>query len=138
MAFSSKGTDEDIMAEINIVPLTDVMLVLLIIFMVATPLFVIESFKVDLPKAVTSSAEKQLLTNVTVTSGGEILVNGEKVEEPALVGSLKEELVKASSNGTVLLKGDSEASHGKVVFVLDAAREAGAERLSIATQPKLK
>ena len=134
MAWNLKSTESRIISEINITPLTDVMLVLLVIFMVATPLIMNESFKIKLPTAATGTAEAGTGITVTVNRAGEIELNGTVVELDRLKSSLSAKL-KESSDKTVLLKADGGTLHEVVVQVLDIAKEAGASKLSIATEP---
>ncbi|MBI5344167.1 MAG: biopolymer transporter ExbD [Deltaproteobacteria bacterium] len=123
------------MTEINITPLTDVMLVLLVIFMVTTPLIVIESFKVRLPAAVTATAEPGKGVTISVSESGMIDLNGRVVPLDRLLDALEREFSLPGSDMSVLLKGDAAARHKAVVEVLDIARLAGASKLSIATEP---
>jgi len=121
------------MSEINITPLTDVMLVLLVIFMVTTPLIMTNAFKVKLPRAVSSEAEPGKGAIVTVSQGGEIALNG----SPVAIDRLNEALKSWFGSGgdkTVVIRADGGVRHHIVVKVLDTARLAGAERLSIATE----
>lgn len=127
-----EARNDRVFSDINITPLTDVMLVLLVIFMVTTPLLMAESFKINLPRAVTAGAEPGLGITVEVSGTGSISVNGRAVEREALLGVLKEEIRKASDK-IVVLKADGAVRHKLVVEVLDTAKLAGAQRLSIAT-----
>ncbi len=133
MAWNLKSTEGRIISEINITPLTDVMLVLLVIFMVTTPLIMNESFKIKLPTASTGTAEAGLSTTIMVDKAGRIELNGVIVTIDELKSSLTQELTK-STDKTVLLKADGETRHEVVVNVLDIAKEAGATKLSIATE----
>lgn len=130
-----KNNTERIISEINITPLTDVMLVLLVIFMVTTPLLVMESFKIKLPRA--TSAEPQIETGITITiAPGDILyLNGKQVGMDELKGLLPERLA-ISRDKAIVIKADKTIYHGTVVKVLDTARKAGAVKLSIATEPE--
>jgi biopolymer transport protein ExbD len=127
-------TEGEIISEINIIPLTDVMLVLLVIFMVTTPLIMMESFKIKLPRALESSVEPGRGITITITGEGALYIGGKKVAIADLEEELKGEFRK-SGERTVLLKGDRSALHGVVVEVLDRAKRAGAARLAIATEP---
>lgn len=129
------NTKERIISEINITPLTDVMLVLLVIFMVTTPLLVMESFKIRLPKAVSADMESGKGITLSIATGGAIYLNGRQIRLETLFDSLKTEL-RAASNKTVVIKADRDIMHGLVVKVLDTAKRAGAEKLSIATEPE--
>lgn len=128
------GHSERLMAEINITPLTDVMLVLLVIFMVTAPLIITESFKVKLPKAVSSVAELGKGAVISISADGLVDLNGAQVEINGLSGLLKREFVRTGDKN-VIIKADGMSLHNVVVKALDAARLAGAERLSIATEP---
>jgi biopolymer transport protein ExbD len=130
----TSGHDRPI-AEINITPLTDVMLVLLVIFMVTSPLLMMESMKLKLPKSQSAGEEKGLATVVSITSEGRYFLNDDRIEKSELEGRIGTEL-KADGNDAVILKADESVRHGLVVEVLDIARKAGAKKLSIATEPK--
>ncbi|MBE9528973.1 MAG: biopolymer transporter ExbD [Proteobacteria bacterium] len=134
MAWNLKSTEGRIISEINITPLTDVMLVLLVIFMVTTPLIMNESFKIKLPTAATGTMEAGTGITVTVNRAGEIELNGTEVSMETLRASLVTELAERTDK-TVLLRADGETLHEVVVEVLDIAKEAGAAKLSIATEP---
>jgi biopolymer transport protein ExbD len=124
-----------IISEINIIPLTDVMLVLLIIFMVTTPLIMMESFKIKLPKALASSVEPGSAITITVTEDGTLYVDEKKVAIVELEDELKREFERRGDR-TVLLKGDRSARHGVIVEILDRAKRAGADKIAIATVPE--
>ena len=128
---------DKIISEINITPLTDVMLVLLVIFMVTTPLLVMQSFKIKLPKAVSAEAEAGKGITLSIAAGGVIYLNNKIVKMEGLFDSIKSEL-KTASDRTVIIKADKDIPHGTVVKVLDTAKRAGAEKLSIATEPEKK
>ncbi len=134
MAWDLKSTEGRIIAEINITPLTDVMLVLLVIFMVTTPLIMNESFKIKLPTALSGTTETELGITVVVSKTGQVELNGSIVKMKELKAALKKEL-KGGGTKTVLLKADGKTRHEVVVKVLDIAKEAGASKLSIATEP---
>lgn len=134
MAWRLTSGKESTMAEINITPLTDVMLVLLVVFMVTSPLLMMESMKLKLPQAKSSGEEKGLATVVSISSDGLFYLNNEPIEKSDLEEMLAIEL-KSEDDNAVILKADKTVSHGLVVEVLDMARKAGAEKLSIATEP---
>ncbi len=125
--------DGRIMSEINITPLTDVMMVLLVIFMVTTPLLMTDAFKVKLPKAVAAASDTSTGAIVAVSADGSVSLNGQSIAFDALSGRLKDAIDK-STDKIVIVKADGSARHSMVVAVLDAARQAGAVRLSIATE----
>jgi len=133
MAWSTNSKHEKELSEINITPLTDIMLVLLVIFMVTTPLIMNESLKIKLPKAITSDSETGKGVIVTISEAGLVSVNGKGTTLDGLYDSLKREFVRGAEN-TVVLKADEGVRYKVIVKALDTARLAGAARLSIATE----
>lgn len=128
--------DGGIVAEINITPLTDVFLVLLIIFMVTSSVIANTGKKVDLPEAVEQSNTPPKAVTVTITKEGEVQVNDEAVSFGSLRAKL-EEILATSEDKLVVLRGDKQVVLEKAVFVLDQAQLAGAEGFALATtKPK--
>jgi biopolymer transport protein ExbD len=119
-------------SEINMVPFTDVVLVLLVIFMVTTPLLIQGQIKVKLPRAASATETQAPPPTVTITAEGRVYLKDKEVLVEQLPTLLKQELAKTSDK-SVIISADRAATHGKVVQVLDAAKQAGAERLGIAT-----
>jgi biopolymer transport protein TolR len=128
------GNDEntDIVAEINITPLTDIFLVLLIIFMITSSAMIESGGKVNLPKAVATQSESRG-TTVTLTPKREIFVNQKLVSEAALEKTLQEALSK-SAGKTVILRGDKEVLLGDTVKVMSIIKRAGASEIAIAAE----
>jgi len=123
---------EGIMAEINITPLTDVFLVLLIIFMITTSAMVDSAAKVNLPKASQTVQEARGLT-VTVTADDKIFVNQMQVDSAQLESTLRD-LLTDDPKKLVILQGDQSVMLGRAVQVMDVAKRAGAQAISIAAQ----
>ena len=135
MAFGSKPHSRGhIIAEINITPLTDVFLVLLIIFMITTSAMVTPVADVDLPEGVEDEDEATGIT-VTMTPSREIYVNERPVHggDAALVSVLSDALAR-SKEKVVILAGDREVILGEVVRVLGLAKEAGATGFALASE----
>jgi len=128
-----EDADAGIVAEINITPLTDVFLVLLIIFMVTTSVIQNQGKNIDLPGADVSDATPQGVT-VTVGSDGEMLVNDEVVAEEQLFEVLEAALTDARDK-VVVLRGDRKVLLGQAVNILDVAQQAGARGIALATRP---
>jgi biopolymer transport protein ExbD len=129
--------DDPIVAEINITPLTDIFLVLLIIFMISSSALLESGLTVKLPSAKTAASaptESQKPVSVVLARDGTIVVGEAAVAENELAKVLRTAL-DATSNKTVVVRGDTDVSLGKTVKVMDAARSAGAEKITIATQP---
>ena len=129
-----------LIAEINIAPFTDVILVLLIVFMVTTPLIYRSSIKIALPQV---SNNQQPLENkdinVSVTSAGEVYLNKErynlKLDLDVFKFKLKQ-LMKTYSDPAIIIDGDRNVKYDYVVQVIDAASKAGIKHLVLATEFK--
>jgi biopolymer transport protein TolR len=125
-------------SDINITPLVDVVLVLLIIFMVVTPLLE-KDILVRVPstenvETVTEVPEGQLLIRISRTN--EIKLNGNVVGITELVEKLKPLVaVKKPEDKVVFVSPDDEANYGTLIRVLDISKEAGAEALGMTTEP---
>ncbi|MBP7791808.1 MAG: biopolymer transporter ExbD [Candidatus Goldbacteria bacterium] len=132
-----KREKEKLISDINITPLTDVMLVLLIIFMVTTPFIIQGNIKINLPSAKAPS-EASLNKNIiiAITSDGKMFLNGNGVKNyQELLDGIKSEISK-TGNTTVIIEGDKMAFHGEMVRAMSIAKEAGAEKLAITTIPE--
>jgi biopolymer transport protein ExbD len=124
--------DEGIVAEINITPLTDVFLVLLIIFMITSSVISQQGKQVSLPEGEVSDTTPEGVT-VTIGADSQIQVNDQTVTAEQLPAALKE-AIDASRDKTVVLRGDRQVILGQAVYVLDQAQLAGATGFAIATQ----
>jgi biopolymer transport protein ExbD len=130
---AGEETGDDIVAEINITPLTDIFLVLLIIFMVTTSVISSQGKEVDLPSSAVSDTTPSGV-NVTVTAAGEIQVDDQTVTAEQLPGVLRARLEKAREK-IVILRGDRKVMLGQAVNILDVAQQAGAQGFALATKP---
>jgi biopolymer transport protein ExbD len=130
---SEEFTGEDIVAEINITPLTDIFLVLLIIFMVTSSVMANQGKNVDLPNSVVSDQTPSGVT-VTVTENDEIDVNGQVVTPEQLPAVMKAALDEAREK-VVVLRGDRKVLLGRAVNILDIAQQSGALGIALATKP---
>jgi biopolymer transport protein ExbD len=128
------GSDDnsEIFAEINITPLTDIFLVLLIIFMITSSAMIESGGKVNLPKAVATQSESRG-TTVTLSPKHEIYVNQKKVSEEGLEAALKDAL-NANANKIVILRGDKDVLLGDTVKVMSIIKRAGASEIAIAAE----
>ncbi len=127
------GDGEDaILAEINITPLTDIFLVLLIIFMITSTALVEAGPRVRLPEAKETSAESQGVV-ITVEANGRMALDGRELAPADLSAALAEAVAKSPSK-RVVLEGDRGVVLGEVVNILDEARRAGATEVAIAAE----
>lgn len=135
MAFASNSGGGP-MAEINVTPLVDVMLVLLIVFMVAAPLLTV-GVAVDLPETAAQPIPDQgePLT-VTVAGDGSIYVEDTLVDIDTLVPRL-EAIAKAGYDQRIYIRGDQNRSYGDVVRVMGRINAAGFRQIGLVTDPEL-
>ncbi len=135
MAFDQSGDDS--LSQINVTPLVDVMLVLLVIFMVTAPILQ-QGVSVDLPQveAGPMTAEQEDRFIVAVTREGAIHLNDTPLELDALQTKLAA-IVQTQPGRTVYLRADKNVVYGKVVEVMAAVRRAGVVKLGMVTEPLL-
>ena len=129
----AEGQEEGIFAEINVTPLTDIFLVLLIIFMVTTTAVHELGKNIDLPSAEISEETTPDGVTVEIDALGLLKVNGVQVLDTELAVRLEEALSRAEDK-VVVLRGDQRVLLGQAVNILDLAQQAGAEGIAIATQ----
>lgn len=133
MAWKINSQHEKVMAEINITPLTDVMLVLLVIFMVSAPLIMSGALKVKLPAARSVGSENFSGVTITIGANGDVELDGTLIGIAELHASLKQRFASGADT-SVAVKADGSVRHSLVVKVLDIAKLAGATKLGIAAQ----
>jgi biopolymer transport protein TolR len=129
----SERRRDGLIAGINITPFTDVVLVLLVIFMIATPLLIRSEIKVNLPRTASADTAPERNLVVTIDTTGGIFVDGNRVALPDLKASLSSALTKRPG-APVIIMGDREVRYDLVVRVLEVAKSCGVSRLSLAVQ----
>ncbi len=130
MAGTLKAGKKGMITEINVTPMVDVVLVLLVIMMVSATYIVSQSLKVELPKAANGADSVQSLAAVTITKGGGTYYNQKPIAESELATKLHE----AHANNpevNLIVSADKEVPHGKVVHVIDVARGEGIFKFAI-------
>ncbi len=133
-SYASDDGDYRPMAEINVTPMVDVMLVLLIIFMVAAPLMV-QGVPVELPKTSASKlgqVRKPMV--VTLAPDGNLFVRDEAVTKPDLVSRLMA-IKSAEGDGVVYVRADRKIPYGDVMEILGRVGDSGYARVSLLSQP---
>jgi len=120
---------------INITPFTDVVLVLLIIFMIATPLLIRSEIKVNLPRTSSAEAAPQKALVISIDTAGSVYVEGARMALADLKPGLTAALAKRPGS-PVIIMGDKDVRYDLVIRVLEIARSCGVSRLSLAVQVK--
>lgn len=132
MAVSANSDSDDVVSEINVTPLVDVMLVLLVVFIVTAPLLS-NAITVNLPKTANNSPPPQDRSlHVSVDSAGKIYIDKSPVEFEKLETSLRE-LQSGNTDLSVQLNADQGVNYGLVAKVMSAVDRAGVSKLSVMT-----
>src|SRR5438876_1760085 len=136
MAISTRNEGSKVNANINVTPLVDVMLVLLIIFMVITPMLQ-KGVSVDMAKAMNPrlmpDADKEDATVLAVTRDGKIYLGNTQIKSDDVTTKVKDR-ISAKLDKTVYLRSDARARHGDVLGVVNAVRAAGVDSLGLETE----
>ncbi|HEU4384178.1 MAG TPA: biopolymer transporter ExbD [Anaeromyxobacteraceae bacterium] len=121
--------DDDLISGINVTPLVDIVLVLLIIFMVTASYIVRAAIEVELPRAASASEAAGTTLAVVITSGGDVFLDGVRRSEPELAERARE----AARRGDVraVVSADRATLHGSVVRVIDVLKGSGVTRFAI-------
>ena len=131
MPFDTSGQQE-MMSEINVTPLVDVMLVLLVVFIITAPLLTPQSLKISLPKTTAvSSDNKPLQVRLTVDAQGRIELNQQTLSDAQLAEKLKQRAVDPQLQ--VQIEADKRVSYGRVAELMAIAQRAGVSKLSFMT-----
>jgi biopolymer transport protein TolR len=134
MAFHLRDDQDDVMGDINVTPLVDVMLVLLIIFMVATPMLH-QGIQVALPRAEARNLPLKVQDPIvlSINRDGQVFLRDARVQLPELADRIKERLA-GRPDDTVFLKGDRGVPYGRVIEVLDRLHRSGIVHVGMVTE----
>ncbi|HPI39896.1 MAG TPA: biopolymer transporter ExbD [Pseudobdellovibrionaceae bacterium] len=132
MASKNNSSDETI-SDINIVPLVDIILVVLIIFMVTAPAMINPSVEVDLPSAASGDSTEPSLLNVMITLDGRVFVNNEEVDEERVRKMAQQEFEKSKDTQAVI-SADQGANYGFVIQVIDWIKSTGIKNFAVTTE----
>ncbi|MCC6160023.1 MAG: biopolymer transporter ExbD [Deltaproteobacteria bacterium] len=131
---AAAGNEDEPITAINVTPLVDIVLVLLIIFMVTATFIVEPQIKVELPKAASGEPSEPENFAVVLTKDGKLYLDGDEVDQAALWAALSERL-KNDPDVQAVISADKEVMHGKVVEIVDLVRRLGCKRFAINVQP---
>jgi biopolymer transport protein ExbD len=132
---NNDGDDDDaIVAEINMTPMIDIMLVLLIIFMVSSTAALESGMDIELPKTTLTNEKKEAeILVISLSKDGQVAVHGKKVSNADIKRSIASTLAELKTD-SVMLEGDTSANLGKAIEIMDMAKVAGAKNFSIAAE----
>jgi biopolymer transport protein TolR len=123
-----------IIADVNVTPLVDIMLVLLIIFMLTANLIAKQAIEIELPRASQSTTLNPTTLAITLTREGALYLNG-RATTPAELRAAVREAVAKDPKAQAIIAGDKSVSHGRVVWVLDVVKSLGIASFAIQIDP---
>jgi biopolymer transport protein ExbD len=132
MKFRPSAEDMTPLSGVNIIPVIDVSLVLLIILLATSPILNLPGFEVKLPKAVTAESKEKNIS-ISLSTKGELAVNEQGVNMNTLGPALQKEL-SDKKDMLVIIRADQGVAYGQVEQIMDIAKKFGAQRVAIATQ----
>jgi biopolymer transport protein ExbD len=124
-----------IIAEINVTPLVDIMLVLLIIFMLTAHLIARQAIEIELPRASQSTSPPPTMLAIALKADGEIFLNDKPVTPEALRAAIRDAVAR-DPKAQAIIAGDKRVSHGRVVWVLDTVKALGITQFAIQIDPR--
>jgi biopolymer transport protein ExbD len=134
MAGGSSSDTDDAITGINVTPLVDITLVLLIIFMVTAKIIVSQSVPLDLPKAA-SGTDVQTVFSIVMAANGTVQVDGKSVSSEDAILPLARDAHTKNAELRAVIKADSLVTHGHVIHVLDLLKQAGVSKIAFGVTP---
>ncbi len=135
MAGQLGGSDDDPISAINVVPLVDVILVVLIIFMVTAPLVLKPSIDINLPKAASGDTTPTTPLNITIGRDGSIAFNG-KATTLEQVTSFISQVIKSKPDTAAILAADKAVTLEKLTEIIDVIKSAGVKKVAFSIEKK--
>jgi biopolymer transport protein ExbD len=124
---------EESISDINVIPLVDIILVVLIIFMVTAPMIMKPSINVNLPKAASGDKSTPSQLSVSISPNGQLTLNGSKADEAAIQAKAAEELAK-NPDVQAIISADKDVPHGTVVHIIDIIKTSGVKKFAISIE----
>ncbi len=131
MAGSASNDDDGMISGINVTPLVDVVLVLLVIFMVTAPMIHAQGMPMDLPQA-SKTENLQTIFSVELGADGKTMVDSELVASDEAVSPLAREAKKGNPELRAVIRADKKVEHGRVIHVLDLLKKSGIAKIAFA------
>jgi biopolymer transport protein ExbD len=126
---------DDAITGINVTPLVDITLVLLIIFMVTTKIVLNQTVPLDLPKAATGTSDVQTVFSIILSADGRVLVDSSPVANDDAILQLARTAQTQHPDLRVVIKADSAVTHGRVIHVLDLLKQAHVSKIAFGVSP---
>lgn len=130
MAMKSGADLDEPISDINVVPLVDIILVVLIIFMVTAPMFMKPTINVNLPKAVSGDNATPSLLSIGLSADGKLSLNGKFSDEDS-IRKMATEQVQKNPEIQAVISADKDVTHGRVVSIIDIVKTAGVKKFAI-------
>lgn len=137
MAGGGGPDDSGMISEINVTPMVDVVLVLLIIFIVTARIIVAQGIPMDLPQAAKSD-ELQTIFSVELTADGKTFVDSKAVAGDPAIAKLAEQAKTKTKDLRAVIRADKKVEHGRVIGVLDLLKRSGVSKIAFAVSPLAK
>jgi biopolymer transport protein ExbD len=134
MAGSSSGNDDEGINGINVTPLVDITLVLLIIFMVTAKIIVSQSVPLDLPKAATGT-DVQTVFSIVMAANGSAQVDSKAIPNDDAIFEISRTAHAQNADLRAVIKADAAVPHGRVIHVLDLLKQAGVSKIAFGVTP---
>ena len=132
---ASNQDDEGVISGINVTPLVDICLVLLIIMMVTARIIANLQISLDLPKA-KMGADQQVLFGVDLQSNGDTIVDGEKLDDPSKMKDMAKDAFSKNPELRATIRAETTVTHGRVMEAVDYLKEAGITKIAFGTSRK--
>jgi biopolymer transport protein ExbD len=135
MAGNASNDTDDAITGINVTPLVDITLVLLIIFMVTTKIVLNQTLPLDLPKAATGTSDVQTIFSIMLSADGRTVVDSNQIASDEAILPLARTAQAAHPELRAVIKADSAVTHGRVIHVLDLLKQAHVGKIAFGVTP---
>jgi biopolymer transport protein ExbD len=135
MAGGAMQEADEAITGINVTPLVDITLVLLIIFMVTTRIVMNQTVPLDLPKAATGTSDVQVVFSIILAADGRAMVDGKAIANDEAILQLARDAQSQHADLRAVIKADAAVTHGRVIHVLDLLKQAHVNKIAFGVTP---
>lgn len=135
MAGGAMQEADETITGINVTPLVDITLVLLIIFMVTTKIVLNQTVPLDLPKAATGTSDIQVVFSIILAADGRAMVDGKQIASDDAILQLARDALAQHPDLRAVIKADSAVTHGRVIHVLDLLKQGHVNKIAFGVTP---